>query len=61
MENLVYSARMIAQNPVVEMIDVTRIVVIVWNVSRIGLVHTVQKSAVFTAYSLVLVSEMVTV
>ena len=40
---------------------VTRTLVIVLNVSLEGLVQTVQKSVVITAYSLVLVLEMATV
>ena len=52
---------MIVQNFVEETLVVTRTLVIVLNVPLEGLVHTVQKSAVLTAYSLVLVSEMVTV
>ena len=52
---------MIVQNFVEETEFVTRTLVIVLNVSLEGLIQTVQNSAVLTAYSLVLVSEMVTV
>ena len=52
---------MIVQSFAEETEVVTRTLVIVLNVSLEGLVQTVQKSAVITAYSLVLVSEMVTV
>ena len=52
---------MIVQNFVEETEVVTRTLVIVLNVPLEGLDQNVQKSAVITAYSLVLVSEMVTV
>ena len=52
---------MIVQNFVEETEVVTRTLVIVLNVPLEELVHTVQKSAVLTAYSLVFVPEMVTV
>ena len=56
-----YNAKMIVQNFVEETDVVTRTLVIVLNVPLEGLDQNVQKSAVITAYSLVLVSEMVTV
>ena len=52
---------MIVQNFVEQTEVVSRTLVIVLHVPIEGLVKTVQKSAVLTAYSLVLVSEMVTV
>ena len=52
---------MIVQNFVEETEVVTRTLVIVLNVPLEVLVLTVQMSAVLTAYSLVLVLEMVTV
>ena len=52
---------MIVQNFVEETEVVSRTLVIVLNVPLEGLVQTVQKSAVETAYSLVLVLEMATV
>ena len=52
---------MIVQNFVEETEVVTKTLVIVLNVPLEGLVQTVQMSAALTAYSLVLVSEMVTV
>ena len=52
---------MIVQSFAEETEVVTRTLVTVLNVPLEGLVQTVQKSAVITAYSLVLVSEMVNV